>query len=294
MSGFFEGRQLLIASMHQKEQVLQPLLESSLKVTVSVAHGLNTDLLGTFSGEVARIADPLTTTRKKCELALELTGCDLALASEGSFGAHPSAFFLPANEEWLLFLDRKHQLEIHARHLSLETNFSGQEFHTLEELEAFASKVGFPSHGLLLRRRKVNPEGILKGITDPDQLRNAAKDLLETQGSGYVETDMRAMFNPSRMQVIGETAQLLIQKLNSCCPSCQLPGFAVTAAEPGLPCSLCGTPSSAALAHLLLCSHCQHQEKVEFPHGKKQRIPSIVRFAILEISLFFKAITPFF
>ena len=97
MAGFFEGRQLVIASMHQKEQVLKPLLEASLKVKVAVADGLNTDLLGTFSGEVARIADPLSTARKKCELALELTGCDLAIASEGSFGAHPSAFFLPAN-----------------------------------------------------------------------------------------------------------------------------------------------------------------------------------------------------
>lgn len=273
MPGFFEGRQLVIASMHQKEQVLQPLLEASLKVTVSVAKGLNTDLLGTFSGEVTRIADPLTTARKKCELALDLTGGDLVLASEGSFGAHPSAFFLPANEEWLLLIDRKHQLEIHACHLSLETNFSGQEFHNLEELDAFASKVGFPSHGLILKRSKDNPEGILKGITDPDQLRTAALQLLETQGAGFVETDMRAMFNPSRMQVIQETAQLLIQKLNSLCPSCQLPGFAVTAAEPGLPCSLCGTPSSAALAHLLICSHCQHEEKVFFPQGKQTEDP---------------------
>ena len=273
MPGFFEGRQLVIASMHQKEQVLRPLLEAGLKVNVAVADGLNTDLLGTFSGEVARIADPLTTARKKCELAMELTGCDLALASEGSFGAHPSAFFLPANEEWLLLIDRKHQLEIHARQLSTATNFAGQAFSSLEEVEAFASKVGFPSHGLILRRSKDNPEGILKGITDPDQLRNAAKELLETQGSGYVETDMRAMFNASRMQVIGETAQLLIQKLNSLCPSCQVPGFAVTAAEPGLPCSLCGNPSSAALAHLLICSNCQHEEKVLFPHGKKTEEP---------------------
>jgi len=273
MAGFFEGRHLLIASMHQKEQVLQPLMEASLKVTVSVANGLNTDLLGTFSGEVARIADPLTTARKKCELALDLTDCDLALASEGSFGTHPAAFFLPANEEWLLLLDRKNGLEIHARHLSLETNFSVQEFHSLEELNAFASKVGFPSHGLMLRRSKDNLEGLLKGITDPEQLRTAAMLLLKTQGYGFVETDMRALFNPSRMQVIEETAQLLVQKLNSICPSCQLPGFTVTAAEPGLPCSLCGTPSSAALAHLMVCNHCQHQEKVDFPHGKKTEDP---------------------
>lgn len=273
MAGFFEGRQLVIASMHQKEQVLQPLLEAGLKVNASVADGLNTDLLGTFSGEVARIADPLTTARKKCELAMDLTGSDLAIASEGSFGAHPAAFFLPANEEWLLLIDRKHQLEIHARHLSTATNFAGQEFSSLEELDAFASKVGFPSHGLILRRSKDELEGILKGISDPNQLRTTAIQLLETQGAGYVETDMRAMFNPSRMQVIGEAAQLLLQKLNSFCPSCQLPGFAVTATEPGLPCSLCGTPSSAALAHLLVCCHCQHQEKVLFPHGKKTENP---------------------
>lgn len=273
MPGFFEGRQLVIASMHQKEQVLKPLLEAGLKVNVAVADGLNTDLLGTFSGEIVRITDPLTTARKKCELGMDLTGSDLAIASEGSFGAHPAAFFLPANEEWLLLIDRKHQLEIHARHLSTATNFAGQEFSSLEELDSFASKVGFPSHGLILRQSKDELEGILKGITDPDQLRIAAQHLLETHGAGYIETDMRAMFNPSRMQVIGETAQLLIQKLNSCCPSCRLPGFAVTAAEPGLPCSLCGTPSSAALAHLLICSHCQHQEKVEFPHEKKTEDP---------------------
>lgn len=273
MSGFFEGRQLIIASMHQKEQVLRPLLEANLKVIVSVAHGLNTDLLGTFSGEIARIADPLTTARKKCELAMELGDCDLAIASEGSFGTHPSAFFLPANEEWLLLLDRKNGIEIHARHLSTATNFAGQEFSSLEQLDDFAHKVGFPSHGLILRRNKDNLIGILKGITDLNQLLEAAKNLLETEGSGFVETDMRAMYNPSRMQVIQETAQLLLQKLNSFCPSCQLPGFAVTAAEPGLPCSLCGTPSSAALAHLLVCNHCQHQEKVDFPHGKKTEDP---------------------
>jgi hypothetical protein len=240
---------------------------------VLIADGLNTDLLGTFSGEVARIADPLTTARKKCELAMELTGCDLALASEGSFGPHPAAFFLPANEEWLLLVDRKNGLEIYARHLSTATNFAGQAFSNLEELDAFASKVGFPSHGLILRKSKDEFTGMQKGITDPAQLQAAAIKLLETQLSGFVETDMRAMFNPSRMQVIGETAQLLVQKLNSFCPSCQLPGFAVTAAEPGLPCSLCGTPSSAALAHLLVCRRCRHQEKVFFPQGKKTEDP---------------------
>ncbi|NDE60988.1 MAG: hypothetical protein EB038_02005 [Cyclobacteriaceae bacterium] len=273
MPGFFEGRQLVIATMHQKEQVLKPLLEADLKVKVIVANGLNTDLLGTFSGEVARTSDPLTTARKKCELALELTGCDLALASEGSFGAHPSAFFLPANEEWLLLMDRKHQLEIHAHHLSLETNFSGQEFSNMEELDAFASKVGFPSHGLILRRSKDHLEGILKGISDPEQLRTAAQRLIETQGSGFVETDMRAMLNPTRMAVIQEAGEKLLRKINSRCPACGFPGFDVVSLESGLPCSLCGRPTASIKAQHLGCAHCQHKEVVPHPQGKSSEDP---------------------
>lgn len=94
----FEGRKLVIATKHQKEQVLSPLLSHSLGVHVIVPNNLDTDLLGTFSGEVERKHDPITTARLKCQWAMDLTNCDLAVASEGSFGSHPAAFFLPANE----------------------------------------------------------------------------------------------------------------------------------------------------------------------------------------------------
>ncbi len=101
----FEGRKLVISTKHQKEHVLGPILERALGVQAFVPKNLDTDQLGTFSGEVLRLHDPLTTARKKCQLAIELTGCDMAISSEGSFGSHPSAFFLPANVEWLIFLD---------------------------------------------------------------------------------------------------------------------------------------------------------------------------------------------
>nr|WP_255502149.1 DUF6671 family protein [Algoriphagus sp. AK58] len=128
LNELFSSRRLVIATKHGKERVLQPLFDEKLGVKSELAEGLDTDLLGTFSGEIERTLDPISTAKRKCELAMELSGADLALASEGSFGAHPSAFFLPANEEWLLLLDRKNQLEIFARHLSIETNFGGQEF----------------------------------------------------------------------------------------------------------------------------------------------------------------------
>jgi len=269
----FGGRTLVIATKHGKEQVLKPLLEEALGVNCILAAGLDTDVLGTFTGEVERTLDPLSTARRKCELAMEFTGTDLAISSEGSFGAHPAAFFLPANEEWLLFYDRKNHLQIHARHLSIETNFAGEELRGLDALEDFAQKALFPSHGLILRNQKDSQGEIHKGITDHSLLFELGQQLLKTYGMLYAETDMRAHFNPTRMKVIGEAAHLLLEKISSCCPSCSLPGFAVVSAEPGLPCSWCGIPTRSILFHTKTCTHCGHSEQVHFPYGKTTEDP---------------------
>lgn len=121
----FAGRRLLIATKHEKEKVIAPILERELGVTCFVSEKFDTDTLGTFTGEVARHDDPLTTARKKCQMAMVLNECDLAVASEGSFGPHPYLFFVPANEELLLFLDKKNNLEITVRELTTDTNFGG-------------------------------------------------------------------------------------------------------------------------------------------------------------------------
>lgn len=273
LNELFAGRKLVIATKHGKESVLKPLFDEALGVKCEVTTSLDTDLLGTFSGEIDRTLDPISTARRKCELAMDLTGADLALASEGSFGAHPSAFFLPANEEWLLFWDRKNQLEIYARHLSLETNFAGEEIRNLEALVDFAQRVLFPSHGLILRNQKDGFLEIHKGITDQSLLLELGQQLLKTYGTLYAETDMRAHFNPTRMKVIGETAQKLLEKINSCCPNCTLPGFAVVSAEPGLPCSWCGIPTRSILFHTKTCTHCGHADQVHFPYGKTTEDP---------------------
>lgn len=269
----FAGRKLVIATKHGKEEVLGPLFSAGLGLEICLAQNLDTDLLGTFSGEIERQDDPLSTARKKCELALNMTGYDLALASEGSFGVHPAAFFLPANEEWLLLYDKKNQLEIHARHLSVETNFAGEEFKNLDELENFAQKALFPSHGLILRNEKDGKTELIKGITNSFELFEKAAELLRKYGSAFVETDMRAHLNPTRMKVIGEVAEKLLEKILSSCPSCDMPGFAVVSSKPGLPCSWCGMPSRSTLAHVKTCSSCEYSEEILYPFGKTTEDP---------------------
>ena len=92
---------------HRKEQVIAPILEEAFSVKCFVNESFDTDMLGTFSGEVERKHDPVSTARLKCLKAMKLNNCDLGIASEGSFGSHPSIVFANANDEFLIFIDKK-------------------------------------------------------------------------------------------------------------------------------------------------------------------------------------------
>jgi len=270
----FQNRQLVIATKHQKERVLAPLLEEALGVTCIVHPALDTDELGTFTGEVERTLDPVAAAREKCKRAMQLTGCDIAVASEGSFGPHPILFFTAADEEFLLLLDARHKIEIVVREISTHTNFNGREVTSEEELMAFAEEAGFPSHALILRHSNTSLEDVHKGITEKQQLMHLFTQLRATSHSVFVQTDMRAMHNPTRMQVIEQAAVKLIQKIQSLCPHCQMPGFDVVDVRKGLLCSLCGRPTDSALSLIYRCTHCAHTTETIYPQQKETEDPA--------------------
>jgi hypothetical protein len=269
----FKGRNLLIATKHEKEKIIAPILEKELGVKCFLASDLDTDELGTFSGEVERKEDPITTARKKCLMAMELTNCDLAIASEGSFGTHPSIFFAHADDEFLLFLDKKNDLEISARELSLETNFNGSEIKTKKELQEFAANSNFPSHGLILRKSKDDLVSIVKGITNEEQLNNTFFKLITNYGSAYIETDMRALYNPSRMKVIEKATFKLVDKIKSLCPKCETPGFGIVDRKEGLPCYQCRFPTRSTLSYTYKCLKCSCKKEEKYPNGKQTEDP---------------------
>ena len=88
----FCNRRLLIVTKHEKEKIIAPLFEDYFEVECAIPKTFDTDSLGTFSGEIPRKHDALTTLRQKCVEAMEVEGYDLAIATEGSFGSHPSVF----------------------------------------------------------------------------------------------------------------------------------------------------------------------------------------------------------
>jgi hypothetical protein len=272
-SKYFQNRVLVIATMHGKEQVLKLLLEEALGVTCIIPAEFNSDIFGTFSGEIERELNPLETARKKCYAAMELTGCNLAIASEGSFGAHPIIGFVPADEELLVLIDRKNNMEIKVKEISTATNFAGKEITNLQAAYDFAAQVLFPSHGLIIKKAKEDLSILYKGITDINRLKKIVTDLLADNHSIYMETDMRAMYNPSRMKVIEEACKKLITITKSFCKHCGTPGFSVTDSIIGLPCDYCGSPTRSPKAFVYTCSHCNYTEELLFPNGKETEDP---------------------
>ena len=277
-TNIFKGRDLVIATKHEKEKVIAPILERELGVNCFVALNFDTDELGTFTGEIERYHDPITTARKKCLLAMELNNCDLAIASEGSFGPHPSICFVPADDEFLLFFDKKNDLEIVIRELSTETNFNGTGIKSENELQAFATKVNFPSHGLILKKANDDFSEIVKGVTKPDQLNDTFNYFISNYGTAFVETDMRAMYNPTRMQVIAKATQKLAEKINTLCPACKTPGFGITGIKQGLLCELCNFPTKSILSHIYSCQKCACTKEENYPHGKLKEDPMYCDF----------------
>lgn len=257
----FTHRSLVIATMHKKEEIIAPILAQHFNVNFTCPPALNTDVLGTFTGEIPRINSAYETALKKCELALEITGCDLAIASEGSFGAHPHAFMLPVNEELLVLIDRKNNFVIKASTVSLATNFTAETITSLVQLRAFAERVKFPSHGIIISNTKEQFTRIEKGIQDIQFLENIAQELLNEQGAFYAQTDMRAHMNPSRQSVIEQTTHKLVELIYSSCPQCNAPGFDRVETIKGLPCEYCSYPTNLALRFKYECQCCHFKEE---------------------------------
>lgn len=277
MHNLFKNRTLFIATKHKKEEVLAPLLTNRLGVIVKVAT-IDTDLFGTFSGEIIRQKTALETLKDKCYEAIKLQNIDLVVASEGSFGPHPSLGFIPCNEEYLMLVDIKNNLEIVVKEFSIETNFATAVVNTQEELIEFADKVNFPRHKVILRKSLTDFTFIKKDIESFHILISQFNEIKAHQGFAYVETDMRAMNNPSRMKVIEKAGLKLIDKLFKSCPSCNTIGYDVTRFEGGLPCSWCGLPTNSIMYSISSCLNCNFTEKNIFPNGKKNEDPQYCSF----------------
>lgn len=258
--------------------MIQPALEKSLGVQCFLGDKVDTDLLGTFSGEVERKLDPISTARQKCLEARNYYDVDLFVASEGSFGNHPLIPFSVADDEIILLLDKKNNTEYIEREISADTNFSTIETEDWKELEVFASKIGFPEHGIILKSSDKDALVIRKDFHSMKELEDGFRALLKINPLVFAETDMRAHRNPTRMKVIHRVTEKLIQKLATVCPECAAPGFSVKEVIRGLPCELCSMPTQSVLSYVHVCEACNFDQIQPFPFGKEIENPMYCDF----------------
>lgn len=254
----YDGRRAAIATMHEKERAVAPVLARCLGLRVERAEGIDTDALGTFSGEIPRAGDMLDAARAKARLAIERSGAQIGLGSEGAFGPHPVVPFLASGVELIALVDARDAHEIFVTRRT-RTNYDCLTAAPGDDLLPFLARIGFPAHAVIVRPKgRGDALGLVKGITDPDALARAvaAASALSEEGRALVETDMRAHLNPTRMTTIGVVARALALRAARLCPGCGTPGFGAIAALRGLPCEDCGAPTRRLRAELYGCRKC--------------------------------------
>lgn len=261
----YQGRVASLATKHGKDKVIARPLKCALGLQVLVPEECDTDLLGTFSGEVARAGTALEVCERKARMGMALTGLPFGIANEGSFGPHPYLHFIPVGLEVMAFIDDELGLVITESLFSKSTNYNQREASEIEEIEQWLGTVQFPSHALVVRPKSA-PIGtaLAKGIATKDELTRAIRWAAanSTDGTAWIETDMRAHLNPTRMVSIRRLAFRLARRLATLCPVCRSPGWGQTCVVEGLPCQDCDIPTNLTLFNVLSCSKCTHRKEM--------------------------------
>ncbi len=257
VTDMYRGGVVALLTQHGKEAVVAPVLDAALGCRVRRVDGYDTDRLGTFTRDVGRPGTQIEAARRKARIGMELAATPLGVASEGSFGRDPYAGLLPWNIEMLLFVDDLRGIEVAgvAEGGARSAHCLGRNW---EDVEAFARHAGFPGHHLVLRPDTETDGRIRKGIASWADLESAcATAMAQSQnGSVFVEIDLRAHANPTRMATIRLAAEDLARRLASPCPACGLPGFWVVERIAGLPCGQCGAPTREVCAEIRGCIRC--------------------------------------
>lgn len=273
----YTGEHIVLATKHSKERAIAPVFAETLGAQIIAPAGIDTDILGTFTGEIPRAGTVMDAVLSKARMGMMRAGLPVGLASEGSYGPHPQIPFIPAGHEVIAFLDEERRLTITEQMLDDGPTYAHAVVGEIQSAEDFLARVGFPAQGLIVKPNKESgkEQNIAKGIQSFPELdkaigRCAASSL---DGQAFVQTDMRAHMNPRRMETIGKLAEKLARRLLTHCPRCSAPGFGTVRVEPGLPCSWCGTPTDLVRFVVRGCAACTYEEKHSRDDGEPYADP---------------------
>lgn len=272
----FAGRRAVLATMHGKERAIAPAFQDILGIDIEVPGDLDTDQLGTFSGEIERPGSMDEVLVAKARLGLKMSGLDLAIASEGSFGPHPQMPFIPVGVEKIVLIDTNNGLVAIDQSVDLSPSYMSWETRRLSDIADKVRAAGFPNQAMIVRPNAGPADRVHKGLQTLENLEAAIVQaaLVSNDGLAIVQTDMRAHYNPKRMMSIESLARKFADRLSRTCPICAAPGWGVKRTEQGLPCSWCGAPTQWVVHEVLGCYACDSERLMARSDGLAEADPA--------------------
>ena len=249
-----------LATLHAKERALAPPFRRLLGAEIVVAPHVDTDSLGTFSGEIPRTHDLVETALVKAEMAFATCDLDCAIASEGSYGPIESVPLTPGGLEIMALIDRKRGLRLVETMQTHRTNWRLWRFGARDpRMPAAAAALGFPEYGIFVMRNSDHSAPV-KGLATMAEAVAAVDHEAERSDDGLalLIADMRAHRNPTRMKVLRALGAKLARRLGQLCPRCRSPGFGHIDSRRGLPCEACAAPTQCIEVEIDGCPACGH------------------------------------
>lgn len=240
----------VLLTKHRKSQQLAPVFYE-MGIELVEINFFNTDQLGTFSGEIQRKLSPNDAALEKAKKAIELTGLNVGVGSEGSFDSGPMAGIFNWNKEIICLYQMEPELVIYA---SAEgpTPLRSLKADSIDTLRLILKD--FVGQRWIIRCA----DGVLKGLTDSEVI-----ELHQPSFTGWpitLEPDLRAMYSPLRQIMITKAALNLSERLQSKCPNCNMVDFWPDTKEFGPPCKQCASPTNELKALISCCKSCGYSQ----------------------------------
>jgi len=256
----YSGITAAFATKHLKEKIIAPIF-SQLEIEISVAK-VDTDLLGTFSGEIPRVGTSREVVLKKARQGISTTGLTYALASEGSIGPDAIAPFIISDIECIAWIDETRNIEIVEFYRSFDIVAARTIVSIEDSLDNFLLQADFPRHSLIARAENDSGQ-IYKGINTLEELQTSLNTLAKESNKFIIESDLRAHHSPSRRRNIAQVAKILFTRISNLCSKCQTPGWGPIGNLYGLSCIECENFEERAVSGKVLgCACCEYKEEV--------------------------------
>ncbi len=256
----YANKRIGLATIHAKELAIAPPFRRLLAADVVVAPKIDTDTLGTFSGEIPRNDELIQTAVVKAQMAFATLDVDCAIASEGSYGPIDRVPLNAGGVEIMAFVDRKRGVKIVETLLTHRTNWRMWRLKPGDPLLPVAVKtLRFPEYGVFVMKNSDYSHPV-KGLETVDEVMAAVdrEARLSDDGLALMIADMRAHMNPTRMKVLRALGWKLAKRLSHVCPKCAAPGFGHIDSRRGLPCGGCGQPTHYVHFEIDGCNVCGH------------------------------------